>query len=206
MGYKVKPNLDPSSELSYLLGVRYGDGQLSKYESKSNFIFGLLAKDKPFVDIFKTYADKIVHKNKSCGPWQEKHGYWLYHVYSKAFYEFLTKSMKYHKETITAYPADFLRGYFDSEGTVVYSTPIAKRKSMSIDASSKDFWLIQEVSTFLRKFFAIESTIYKYSHKGWDKRWIMFHLRIRKQVDQKKFLENIGFSIPRKQNKLQGGI
>jgi intein-encoded DNA endonuclease-like protein len=213
--YKIKPNLTPSPELAYLLGVRYGDGRLMRNEKKSEFSFGLHAKDRDFVEEFKRCADAVKGR---CGGkiWREKGGYYGYKVYSKALYDFLNKPIQAHEGIIKKFPQHFLRGFFDSEGCVSYGNPNGKRsKETQIGASNTDLQLLKFCQHLLAEFFHINSHIYLSQQEGKVYRIVnklaqrqkaLYVLVIKDNDSKIKFAKHIGFTIKRKQTKLVRGL
>lgn len=108
------PDLFPSPELSYLIGVVVGDGSITKIGS--DYAIRLSAKDEEFVAKFaKTLA--IVNRRDSCYPiWKNKRALLETTGRSKELF-YSIKNIEYY-ETIQTYPHEFIEGFFDSEGTV----------------------------------------------------------------------------------------
>jgi len=118
-------NLNPSFELSYILGVYYGDGTLDH----SKNVIQLVAEDKDFVDEFLRCFSKISNKS------YESHNYGKYyraHPASKQFYSFiLNKDAQEFSEIIELFPTGFIKGFYDSDGGIDIITQFTRRIKMS---------------------------------------------------------------------------
>jgi len=152
------PDLFPSSELSYLIGVYVGDGCITKIGY--DYAIRLSAKDKEFVEKFaKVLA--IVNKKAEVYPiCKTKRGLFATIGRSKELYYFI-KNKEYY-EVIQTYPHEFIEGFFDSEGTV---TKNKLCNSWRIAFSNTDLELIELVQWMLASF-AIEARIYLDKKKG----------------------------------------
>jgi len=88
------PDLSPSPDLSYLLGVYYGDGGSYRYERsdgwKEAYYQILGAKDKDFVRKFAECLSKILNRNQI--PVSENDGVYRVVVGNKMLHEFLRKA------------------------------------------------------------------------------------------------------------------
>jgi len=109
---QIKPILDPSSTLSYVIAVILGDGWT--YKMNHTYSIGLEVQDKIFCDNFSVALKKLglnpsVFKNKT---------YWRVAATSKLFYEwFESLSFNEIKVLVKNYPIDFIRGFYESEGS-----------------------------------------------------------------------------------------
>lgn len=190
-----KPNLEPSPELSNLIGVIYGDG------SANGRYIRLAVKDRDFAEKFGSCFVTILGKSYRVFPVKGK-DLWEVCVSNKLLTEFLRDRGK-HIEIIERYPADFLRGLFDSDGGP------GSKNTVRLYSSDPD--LLWKVKDLLSKKFSIFSTIRSKRQKG-RKTLIRgrvvettkenFQLEIARMVDVVKYARNIGFSIGRKQKKL----
>jgi len=119
------PNLKPSKELSYLLGAVFGDGWVGK--SGRQYQIRLSAVDFSFVTEFrncikiilnKEYPIKRIFISKKNPKWSDQY---LCIAYSKALFEFLKgKEISNFSKIIEKYPQDFVRGFADAEGCIMF--------------------------------------------------------------------------------------
>lgn len=153
------PDLSPSPELSYLIGVYVGDGSITK--TGYNYAIRLSAKDKEFVEKFaKTLA--IVNKKEGGEQYairKTNRGLFDTTGTSKELYFFI-KNKEYY-EVIQTYPHEFIEGFFDSEGTVTKSK---KWNTWHIGFANTDLPLLELVQWMLYNF-GIEARIYTDSSK-----------------------------------------
>ncbi|GAH24903.1 unnamed protein product, partial [marine sediment metagenome] len=152
------PDLSPSPELRYLIGVVVGDGSITKIGS--DYAIRLSAKDEEFVVKFaKTLA--IVNRRDSCYPiWRNKRGLLVTTGRSKELYYFI-KNVEYY-EVIQTYPHEFIEGFFDSEGSV---SKTKKWNSWHITLSNTKLNLI-ELTQWMLDNIGIEARIYLDKKKG----------------------------------------
>jgi len=189
------PDLVPSPELSYILGVRYGDLNVRNYNAV------LIVKDKDFAEEFARCSEVIMKR-----PYVVSGRYRVI-VGSKALCDFLKLPLlEAHSYWIEEYPAEFLRGFFDSEGS-----PNIKP---FICVSNCNKSLLYYVNRLLDIYFDIKSTVTTppSSIKRVGKirpiisRKVSHILRITGLDNVEKFLWEIGFSIQRKNEVLIDGL
>jgi len=114
----VYPNLEPSPQLSYTIGVLIGDGCLNKYRGKYNLILNVV--DGEFALSFKrALQDLGLHPRLNLGtPKEGERKHFRITAMSKTFGEwFRALSNEKVFSIATSYPLDFLRGFYESEGT-----------------------------------------------------------------------------------------
>jgi len=107
-----QPDLSLSPVLSYLLGVLLGDG--SVVCSNGQWQIVLAAKDEPFIDSFAGALQRIglvAHKHRYGRLWRCSSG-------SKVLGEwYRSLTLEDVERMVAVHPWDFLRGFFESEGT-----------------------------------------------------------------------------------------
>jgi len=214
MGGKNFFEQKPSTELSYLLGVMFGDGCLSINAKKCEYRIRLEAIDKDFVKRFAESLSKLLGKENAYPICKTKRGMYSAESRSKDLYYFL-KQIKENFSNIKIYteefPAEFIRGLADSEGCPGIS---AKRKfGVSIIVAVSTNLALLEFTYSLLKRFEINSKIRRCRKKGETDSIInnrpitrtkdLYSLTISKKKDVLKFSESIGFYIERKQKKLK---
>jgi len=122
--YEYTPNLEASPDLSYVLGVNYGD--LSTFtideESGKQYWIALVATDREFVDQFNTCVCRVLGKDKEFPVFrikkEERKDLYGIHFASRLLWDYLNKPLEKHKPVAKNYPLDFLRGVYDSEGSL----------------------------------------------------------------------------------------
>jgi len=201
---------------AYIFGVMCGDGciHLGKGRKKNweyqIYNINLSVKDKDFIDKFvnsikKTYGIVPLlyykERNKINPKWSN---IWIAKISRKEVYndlsnyQFGTKNWRVPIEVINSSNdniiSSFLKGYYDSEGSVLIGP-----RSFSISIHSINYSGLNEVKLLLKKL-GINS-----SKMMTDKRYFnhVFHFAICNKNDIKTFLNKVGFSIKRKYKKIK---
>ncbi len=210
------PNLEPSPELSYLLGIRYGDIRLMKNENVS-YCVGLCVKDEDFAETFSKSLEKIIGRQYPI--YVDKRGYFIVAASNRILYDYFSMlTLEDHKVQIEKYPEDFLRGFSDSEGNVGYRRPKARvgRRVPYIRIGITDNITLRYTEWLFNQLF-IETRYYEFeSYKRRIGRTcvmsdgrivtaksMIYTLVIGKYDSLLLFSKIIGFSIKRKAEKLE---
>lgn len=116
--------LEPSPELAYIIGVTFGDGSTSFRKSGRSYKYRVRLKvvDREFAEEFKRCLEVIglkpslrFERNRArCDRW-------CVEANSKMLYEFLKQPKEKLFEVAEKFPAEFLRGFFDSEDCVSWN-------------------------------------------------------------------------------------
>lgn len=184
LGY-VRPKLNLSKSLTYILGVLLGDGYITIYKRKdgARYKVGLNVKDKIFAIRFLNALKEINLKPNLC---QDAKLLYRVGAYSKIFVEWfknlnLTR-IEHLVDKKKCYMISFLRGFYESEG--YYNS---NNKTISISNTDKE--ILKLVSKFLSKL-NIFSKIYGPYKKenGWRDEYCLV---ITKRKDSKRFLRLI---------------
>ncbi len=204
-----KPNLEPSYELSYLLGVLKGDACLYKSRNRRNkpwfiYMIQLGVRDKEFAEYFLDNLEKIFSRRVKIIQYYDDRNKLFYRVAmrSKIFYEwYVSKSEDEIFEIGKSYPSAFIKGVFDSEGNLSYN-----KNYPLLRICSSNSRLIQEIQLWLKKFYDIISKISVRSSKEQviNGRLCMFKkdiyiLKISNKRHIEAYFKHIGTSISRKQ-------
>jgi len=209
----------PTKELAYILGVIFGDGNLFFHKCKGDYAIRLEATDKDFVEHFSSCVSKVLNKEKNYAVNSYKRKSMDSIMYStkarsKEIYYFI-KDIKEDFEKVKpfakAHPKEFIQGLADSEGC----PNISARANFSVGvcvASSMNVQLLAFVSLLLNNYFKMTSKVRLSKRKGMADSIINGRLIIRKNdlftldissfAMTKKFAQEIGFNIGRKQVKL----
>lgn len=213
----------PSSDLSYVLGVMWGDGNLFNNKKKSDYIIRLDVIDEDFVKHFSKCVSKILSKNKSYAVTQLKHKNMDSIMYStrarsKELFYFIKECKNDFEKVkifVEMFPKEFIQGLADSEGCPM----VCAKNNFSINvcvAYSTNKELLLFVKKLLEKKFLIKSNFYLSKKAGITDSIIngreitrtkdLFSLLINNIDDLIKFSYLIGFSIKRKNEKLKDAI
>lgn len=194
---KIKYTPVPSPELSYLLGVRYGDGCLCC--SNKWYMFKLGAVDKEFVEKFRDAGCKILNTGvvPKISIRKSKRKRWndIYYCQfcSKQLYLFLSKNLQEHDFFIKKYPIQFIQGFFDSEG----SMSLLSCTHLRVHNTNKK--IILYVKSLLD---ALNIEMNFHVEKRPPNK-TMYSLGTGKRKIINQFYKKVGFSIKRKQSALQ---
>jgi len=204
-------NLNSSPELAYIIGVYLGDASLTQ-TARYQYRIRLKVVDRDFAESFEK-ALKSIGANPRTG-FEHNSGRtnrWWVEVTNKELFMFLRGPKERLFEVGRAYPRKFLRGFFDSEGTVIFSK---NSKMLYVSASNYDTEVLRLCQDLLDGL-KIHSKIYLHRKKGTpvNIRGRIYHysnnlyeIRIHRRDSVLKYLQNIGFSISRKQAKLENGL
>ena len=203
------PNLEPNGDLSYVIGVLKGDGCVYSTIKDYNYAMCLTAIDKDFVEEFSRRLANTMNKNDPYAiNFREKRGQWITIARSKELYNYYVNNE--YIPCIEQYPAKFLKGFFDSEGSIHSSQTNGWAKQWAIECTNNDVELLDIVERLMLKI-GIESTRVLSSKKGTPvpfegqrmcyKTKDVFKLIIPSRHHH-KFARLIGFTIKRKQDRL----
>lgn len=204
--------IQPSPELSYVLGAILGDGDFYKLRANAKhgvaYRIRLRVKDYDFID----EVNKCISKVKNRGapyPVKEipvsrtawgKGTIFKLEAYSKEIYNILVDESKIHI-IAKCFPESFVKGFADAEGGV-YHNKRKTRKSFErwVHLTNTNLAILQFISHLLNRM-GIKPKI----HSRRDSRSgsVVYSLVIRRNIDLLKFAENIGFRIKRKMSKLK---
>jgi intein-encoded DNA endonuclease-like protein len=201
-------DLESSPELSYVLGVYYGDGSAGKYGRQ--YRIELAVKDRDFAEAFNYCISKIVGKDSLYKTTVDKYGKFWVRAFSKTLYQFLKQPLRRHKVVIEKFPAMFLRGFFDSEGS--FYAKVGKKSYANLHVANSNLSLLRYARELLRKHFSISSQIYLSNVKGsahkindytFKTKKNCYSLTITNMDSIQKFYTKIGFTIKRKKDKIE---
>ena len=203
--------LTPSPELAYIVGAYFGDasateGRNYRYKVKLKVI------DREFAEAFGK-ALRGIGLNPRMGFENDKTrtGRWYVEATSKSLFRFLTGPREGLFEVANAYPREFLRGFFDSEGTVVFDR---KSRTLHVSASNYDLDVLTLCEELLERL-GIDSKIYLHRRKGtpvnirgkmYQYNSDLYRITIQRRRSVLNFYREIGFSIQRKQLKLKEAL
>ena len=166
----------------YWLGFICADGNIN-YNVKSRlYKMSLFSKDQEVIDKFAEYIGK---ENVSFHT-RKQNGILEVYISSKTLCEYLINTLNITpNKSLTLnpnieYSSDFIRGYFDGDGSIRNSTEKQKRYECNITCASKDF--IDKLKSILDSK-GIYSIIYQHSDCN------AYKIRIDRKEDSKKFYE-----------------
>lgn len=196
------PDLNPSPDLGYLLGVIYGDGTLTNVDNE-DYRICLNATDRDFVERFAQALARVLNRKPiPIRSFREQgNGKTRYRAYAASYllYQWANQPLYKHKELLNKYPREFLRGFFDSEGTI----RIRKHQS-TISLSNTKQELIALCSKLLNNLGIKCKT---YTSEKTNSKWRTEHiLYISGQREVKNFITAIGSSVQRKNKKFEKAL
>jgi intein-encoded DNA endonuclease-like protein len=209
----------PSKELSYIIGVLFGDGTLKNERKNYQYKFILRTKDRDFAEYFSNQISKLLnfpggYKIRTENGFLRKGGKgYVVSVSNKMLFHFLSKDAEYLMNYVKEYPADFIRGLFDSDGFTIISC--GKNFRVGFGIVNTNIKILEFVKNLLRDNFGITSKIYTTIKKGhkvkiWGKIYTanktVYRLVSSGLNNAKKFLRFISSSIRRKREKLEDAI
>jgi len=185
-----KPNLNLKNEISYIIGVMLGDGYFYSHSGKWELI--LKAKDRDFVEYFNKICSNIVGV-KLYAIQNVDEFYCRVSVHSRILFEHLKQDFEKLKQIIDEFPSQFLRGFFDSEGG------LRKRRSRGYEYThifvcNTNVPLLLYVKELLKNKYQIDSYLEN------SRTCKILCIGNRKSI--LFFAEHIGFTINRKQERL----
>lgn len=109
----------PTPELTYVVGVAKGDATLDAQQWKHRIRLGVV--DKDFAESFNRCISKVLRTQPHSLTWIPSRLQWSVEVCSLLLYRFLNRPLSKLKSTVEHCErciASFLRGFFDSEGSI----------------------------------------------------------------------------------------
>jgi len=199
----------PTKELAYVIGVLFhGDGNVRKNKHKHEYIIQLAVIDKEFAEVFSRAVARLLNKKYIEPWWDKKEKEWWVKYHSKPFYLWYKRCeeqglqgfkeyIEYSRETVKYY----LRGLYDSDGS--------NAGNKQIRLFNTNIELLEYVQYLLKEYFGIKSTGPHLQRKNGTKMMIngveynsnydCYVITISRKNHVQRFLEEIGFSIARKQ-------
>ena len=203
--------LSPSPELAYIVGAYFGDASAME---GSNYRYKVKLKviDREFAEAFARALSEIgLNPRMGFENDRTRTGRWYVEVTSKGLFRFLTGPREGLFEVAKAYPREFLRGFFDSEGTVVFNR---KSRALHVSASNYNLEVLTLCKELLKKL-DIDSRIYLHRRKGtpvnirgkmYQYNSDLYRISIQRRRSVFNFCREVGFSIQRKQLKLKEAL
>jgi intein-encoded DNA endonuclease-like protein len=196
----------PTPELSYLIGVNFGDTSRAKSSWHHNYTVRLRVTDECFATEFSRAASKVLSA-KLFKVWlDKKRGLWTTEVNSMLLFRLLKRplnKLRTYIEHCSQCASAFLRGFFDAEGG---------SSSGSVNCSNTNSLVLTYVKHLLHSKFSLKVRgPYKQGRPpgtrvGINGKWYKvnkqcYSLSLGRQ-DSKTFAVVVGFTIPRKQRGL----
>ncbi|WP_048056621.1 LAGLIDADG family homing endonuclease [Thermococcus sp. 4557] len=205
-------SMEPSSELSYIIGVYLGDGSIHMKDN-GRYVVKLKVIDREFAEAFANALDKLGIK-ATMGFERDSTRVDRFYVEgsNKALFRLLSGSRERLLSLAGEYPVEFLKGFFDSEGFPTISA--GKTFAVQVAAVNSDLVVLEFVGKLLGVL-GIGSKISKLYSKGhrvvirgeeYSSNVDMFILWISRFEDVMRFAREIGFTAWRKEAKLRRAI
>lgn len=202
----------PSPELSYIIGANKGDGCTM---AKSGIV-KLEVTDMDFAQAFNANMVALFSRAKPNKILVRRRvgrlPMYIVKYFSRQLVHFLRQPLKKLLELASAFPREFLRGFFDAEGHV--DVTATKSLQISVDAENSNRWLllrVQKLLNHLHMFSRIDrkreaGSVKVIRNKSFMMKQTSFSVVISRLDDVKRFAKMIGFSILRKANKLDDAL
>jgi intein-encoded DNA endonuclease-like protein len=195
--YIVLPNFIPNKKLAYVLGVLKGDGCVSKIKRKNSYVISLAVQDREFAEEFSRASKYIGLHPKIFDP--AKYKVRLYRVvsYSKFFGEWYRLLSEKNMCEVLKKPMlmkAFIRGFYDSEG---YLNRFKNKYGiyLRIRLVNTNIGILNLVKTFLERL-GFRPMITARKKVAYQKQ--AYDLTLSRKSEVKRFIYEIGSSIPRK--------
>lgn len=108
------PDLRPSPALAYVCGVLKGDGFLYYDEKRENCRLGLNTKERAFAESFRSALERLGLRARLC--FTPSSGMWRVDASSAELCRWFAGGG--WRSVAEQYPADFIRGFYESEGSL----------------------------------------------------------------------------------------
>ena len=159
-GHRFNP--EPTPELAYIIGVETGDAFLNEKRRAYQYRIRLRAVDVEFVEAFNQAVAKVLRcrphrlwKGKASRETEVEFGSYLLHKFLSQPLIKLKVFIEHCRDCVAA----FIRGFFDSEGSVDLNGHLT--------ASNTNIQMLRYVQSLLTSYFRIEATgPHKGSKKG----------------------------------------
>ncbi len=204
---------ESSPALSYIIGANKGDGcTLAKSD-----IVKLEVTDVDFAQAFNVNMATLFSRSKSNKIFVRRRAgrlpMYIVKYACRQLVQFLRQPLKKLFELALAFPCEFLRGFFDAEGHVDVSAEHEFHLRVGAENSNKD--LLSRVERVLMGVFGTTPRINQKRKAGtnmiirgekFTKRKTSFSLLMSRTKDVESFAARVGFSISRKQEKLDDAL
>ncbi|MCD6418269.1 hypothetical protein J7M00_05750 [bacterium] len=184
-----KPNLKPSPTLSYILGVLLGDGCCYANPKRREYRVQLISKDEKFAKSFyKALTEIGLNPHiRYVTTGINRNTYFLVRAQSKVlvgWFKQLTQNDIY--ELASKYPIDFIRGFYESEGSLIKRT---WGGGYDLEICNTEKWIVDMVVELLQKL-GFNPRIKKCipSSKSILQKKPTYYIRLRRQDEIAKFM------------------
>jgi len=202
----------PSANLAYLIGAIKGDGYILAYRGKSHpyqsmrYYIGLRAVDFEFVSQVRGSIGEVLGRFPKIGVYHQHRnslaaGNRIFRVSlcDKSLFTLLKQTLEQLKSYIETYPAHFLRGFFDADGSAFISRNEATIKYSNTNRELMQYTRKLLVTLQIRPSPKMVEERYVYINK---KKLLrpkpLYSLYIHRKKSVITFMRTIGSSIPRK--------
>ena len=190
--WAVTPSYEPSPELAYVVGALSSDGSLF---SKGRYHrISLYSKDLDFIREFERCIRLLTGRKAPLPIYRRKDGSFVTWCSSKRFIKWWIEEEEERLRAVEKYPASFLRGFADGEGSV-------SKRLYRISISNTNYDLVE----LCRK--ALDSLGIRYhvhyrkqKNPRWKPLWTIYTADIPSLI---KWYCFVGFTIKRKREALE---
>ncbi len=202
-----------SPDLSYVIGAWLGDGTLAFRKSKQEYIIKLLVKDYEFANEWGKRLSHALQRSRPYKPvWDKANKRWCVKGYSKILYVILRetrRNLSIVEEIVSYYPAEAIRGFFDAEGSITNNPPIIIACNTRLDIIRLFQRLLSKISIKSNISQRYRDLIMECPKTGkiyLRNTNVIYCLKITHINEIMKYFNMVGFTIKRKQYKLESII
>lgn len=203
---------EPSPALSYIIGANKGDG----CTLANSGVVKLEVTDKDFAQAFNSKMAALLSRAKPnkilVRSRPDRLPIYVVRYASVQLVQLLRQPLERLIEYASRFPREFLRGFFDAEGHV--DVGITKYLKLRVGAENTDKKLLSKARELLNRLKIASRTCRKRRNgtimtirgKTFVKRRTSYSMEIGRLSDVKVFVDEIGFSIKRRNQKLQDAL
>jgi len=177
----------------YLAGLIIGDGHIDNPDKYGHYRLRIFDNAKGFLEKLSSNIFLRHYKLKPSIYWEGS--CWCISIYGKEFIKYIEDLIDKNKNRCSL---DFIRGFFDAEGSIYIGVRKKNKAYLNISLTSKNPEILARIKKTLEKH-DIKSTIATnvYLDKRTRKIYSKYRLIIRRKIDVSRFINLIGIRNPK---------
>jgi intein/homing endonuclease len=191
----IEPKLEPSPELAYVAAVLLGDGYV--FERRHHYHIGLKVRSREFAESFAEALTKMGLRPKL--RQRKDNGMYVVTAQSRLFYEWFKGLRREEVEELASrFPLDFLRGLYESEGSITAHFNARYNKTyFGVVITNTSEWLISLAQRLINRL-GFRTSVGTYRPRSKERYKPFLQLRILGNIlDKVKFVELINPRVKR---------